>query len=453
MKAVSNRRAREKLATLWDRAEDSRNEIGLLLAGLPVVLPASLLLAALLTMASPISLGACSKGTFVPAQPEFYFIFTALPDTVEAGWSGAVGSGGQPLSGMDHPATDGPRWAQMVRLEQVGGEMAKRLPGEAEHLIVVPWDYAGDCSTLPWQRSARFLEPGERGLMYAALRNPEHWVDGMPTADFHLPYSQPFPRHAHVVVRPLMSIEDAFRFHHVLPRQDDVRDDAATALAPLLEWARQNPELASQGPARDMIHRNLDRLTYEEVRGLEVPVAGTYRFVLDLGDGAPRTFYARTRSAPTGPARATLEQGDDYFHELRPPSYAGYTLWAESASGPELLGPARTGQPGGYLYVFLGGDPGEGPARRIPGAADLRGLARALPDDSDVQALRDFIWERPVFREYLERNLEPGADAFFLLHPDGTVTFEQTYHLPGGRVVTLQGVRIQADHGSAGSGA
>jgi hypothetical protein len=423
MTATSDRQAREKSP-----------------ARLPVALSAPLLVAALLTTASPVSLGACSMSTFIPVQPQLYFLFTALPDTVEAGWSGALGFGGHPLSDLDHPATEGPRRAQVVRLEQWGGEAAQRLPGDTEHLVLIPWDYGADCRTLPWQRSARFLEPGERGLMYAALRDPEHWVDGVPTADFHVPYTQPYPRHARMVLRPLMSLEDAFRFHHVLPRQDDLRDDAATALAPLLEWARQNPELARQGPAQDMIRRNLHHLTYEEVRRLEVPVAGTYRFVLDLGDGAPRTFYARTRSAPTSPS--PLEPGDDWFHELRPPSYAGYILWAESASGPELLGPARTGQPGGYLYLFLDDDPADGPARRIPGAADLNLAARALPDDPDVQALHASLRERPVFREYIDRNLKPGADAFFLLHPDGAVTFEQAYHLPDGRVVTLKGVRI-----------
>lgn len=430
---MSYSQARENLAALWDRIDLPRP---------PLALPAPLLMAALLTVMTPASLEACTKGTFIAVRPELYFVFTALPDTVEATWHGAVG--GHRLTGMDHAEKEGPRWAQRIRLEQAGGEAAKRVPGDTEHLILVPWDYGADCSTLPWKRSARFLEPGQRGLMYAALRDPEHWVDGVPTADFHLPYSQPYPHRARMTLPPLMSIEDAFRFHHVLPTQADLRADAVAAVAPLLDWARQNPELARQWPANDMIRRNLRGITYEEVRRLEVPVAGTYRFVLDLGDGAARTFYARTRSAPTSPS--PLESGDDWVHELRPPSYAGYTLWAESASSPELLGPARTGQPGGYLYLFLGDDPADVAARRIPAAAELALAARALPDNPAVQALHASLRKPPISSEYIDRNLKPGADAFFLLHPDGGVTFEQTYHLPGDRVVTLQGVRLARPH-------
>jgi len=338
----------------------------------------------------------------------------------------------------------------MVHLDDVGGEAAKRLPVDGEHLIIVPWDYDADCRPLPWEGSARFLEPGEEGLMYATLRDPEHWVDGVPTADFHLPYSQPYPRQARFVLRPLMSVEDAFRFHHVLPRPGDLRDDAAAAVAPLLEWARLNPELALKWPANDMIQRHLSRITYEEARRLEVPVAGTYRFVLDLGDGTPRTFYARTRSAPTSPS--DLEPREEWVHELRPPSYGGYTVWAESASRRELLASAEYSRPGAYLYLLPGAEPGDIAAGRIPGAADLSLAARALPDDSDVQALDAALRERGVFREYIDRNLKPGADAFFMVHPDGAVTFEQTYHLPEERTITLQGVRIQADYGSAGPG-
>lgn len=445
---------REGVAALWVRIEDSRHDAGLRLR---FTLPASLLVAALLTMVGPASLGACSKGTFSPVQPEFYFLFTALPDTVDAGWSGALRVGGQPLDDLDdldHPATEGPRWAQVVRLEQAAGEAARQLPDDAERLILVPWDYGPACRSVPWQRSARFLEVGERGLMYATLRDPEHWVDGVPTADFHQPYSQPFPRRARYTLPPLngllMGIDDAFRFHHVLPRQADREADAEAAVAPMLEWARQNPELAQQGPANDMIRRNLRYITNVEVRRLEVPVAGTYRFVLDLGDGAPRTFYARTRSAPGQPVLP--ESGDDWFNELRPPSYGGYTLWAESAPEAEMLGPARAGQPGGALYIFLAGDPGDAAPRRIPGAAELTLATRALPDDPDVQVLLPSLRERSAFREYIDRNLGPGADAFFLLHADGAVTFEQTYHLPDGQVVTLRGVRIQVDHGGAGSG-
>jgi hypothetical protein len=437
MTRTSDRPAPDQPPTPWAQVDRSRHGVVLHLA-------------ALLLIASPGSLDACSKGTFQPVQPEFFFISTALPDTVEAGWSGALGSRGEPISATDHAAGEGSRWAQLVRLEQVGGEAAKRLPAGTEHLLLVPWGYAGDCRTLPWRESAQFLEPSERGLMYATLRDPEHWVHGVPTADFHRPSSQPYPRHAHLVLEPRMSTEDAFLLHHVLPRQDDLADDPELALAPLLEWARRNPELARQEPAREMILRNLMSLTHTEVRALEVPMAGTWRFVLDLGEGAVRTFHARTGSAHTNPD--LMEPADDWFRELRPPAYLGYIVWTETAPRRELLDTVRPRAPGGYLYLFPGDDPGDAPARRIPGAADLALATRALPEDPEVQALAAFLRDPRVARAYLDRNLGPGADASFLLHPDGAVTFEQRYHLPGRPGVVLRGVRFHAGDGPSGPG-
>jgi len=92
---MSYSQARETLAALWGWIEDSGDEIVLRLPRLSVAYAGPVLMAALLTVTTPASLEACSKGTFIEVQPELYFVFTALPDTVEAGWSGARG-GWQP---------------------------------------------------------------------------------------------------------------------------------------------------------------------------------------------------------------------------------------------------------------------------------------------------------------------------------------------------------------------
>jgi hypothetical protein len=55
-------------------------------------------------------------------------------------------------------------------------------------------------------------------------------------------------------------------------------------------------------------------------------MAGTYRFVLDLGGGDPRKSYARTRSAPTSPA--ALQPGDD----------GGGACWNAATCGREGTG-------------------------------------------------------------------------------------------------------------------
>jgi hypothetical protein len=402
-------------------------------------------IAMFLAAATAMPAQACSKRAFAPVQPLFYFVFTALADTVEAGEAGAVmGVTSRHLAELSDAGIEGPVWGQRVRLRDAAGLDAEGLPPETEDLILGPWSYSPACAPRAWQQSARFIEPGETGFMFATLRDPEHWVDGIPTADVHNPYHHPYPQHTRRAPEDAMGVEDVFRLHHILPRPEDVGEDPLGAMTPLLDWAREHPDLARRWPASDMIRSHLRNVSYQEARRLEVPVAGTYRFVLDLGDGPPRTFYARTNTTPTGPAG--LETGDAWFHELRPPSYTGYALWARGARLPELFGSLRPGHAGGYFHVFSSVDP-TGGADRVPAGIELTLAANALPDDPGVQALHRAVRERfgtSEGREYLDLNLSAEANGFFQIHPDGEVTFEQTYHLPGDRIVTLRGVRIEA---------
>jgi hypothetical protein len=222
-------------------------------------------LAAVAVLLSPATGLACTKGTFSEYRVGFFFTFTALADTLDAGW-GSVSLGGQVPQGA------GRRYGQLVRVHRVGGDAAAAVPEAVDRVLVVPWSHDAGCLPLPWTESARWLEPGETGVMWAELRDPEHWIEGLPTADIYNPHSQPYPRKRLLLpgLSPqggeLMSYDDVFDLLGVLPRLEEYRQDPVGAVAPLLDWARQNPALALQPPAPGL-------LTYHQRKGVPLPTA------------------------------------------------------------------------------------------------------------------------------------------------------------------------------------
>ena len=111
-----------------------------------------------------------------------YFLARALPDTVLAGpgtVNYSLGTGHFGAAG--NPEIYGQRFA----VERYGS-FVPALNGHPQ-VVVVPWDYGASCETLPWTRSARWAGDDELRFIKAVLREPAHWVDGVPTLDAFTP--------------------------------------------------------------------------------------------------------------------------------------------------------------------------------------------------------------------------------------------------------------------------
>lgn len=122
----------------------------------------------------PGAAAACSKMTFMAprAQPSFFFTFTALPDTVDAGAVGARSDWGRPIGG------EGPLWGQVVQLGRAGGPAAAAIPEGATQVVLVPWAYTPSCELLrllpasaPDSEDA--LRPARQRLAAWAAAHPE----------------------------------------------------------------------------------------------------------------------------------------------------------------------------------------------------------------------------------------------------------------------------------------
>lgn len=138
---------------------------------------------------------ACSKVGFlgVRLDRDAHFIAVATPDSVYAG-AGTVKYAVAP--GHSGPLGDRRIYGQVVRVERIGGLAAPLLQRSVSKVVVVPWDYAADCTPVPWTRSTAWLPANERGLLTATLRDSAFWTNGIPTFDVHTPDMQPYPQRA-----------------------------------------------------------------------------------------------------------------------------------------------------------------------------------------------------------------------------------------------------------------
>lgn len=420
--------------------------------------PGILLLLAV-AVAYPGRVYACTKWGFTGVQsPNLaHMIARANADTLQAG-PGAVEHAKAP--GHFGPAVERTIYGQVVAVERLGGLAAAKLDRRTTRVVLVPWDYGADCTPTPWARSARWVQPGERGFFVAELRNRKDWVGGLPTFDVHDPGTQPFPgRGARKVTGQAMhpdsvlSIEQMFTLAEVLPVAERFRRTPMEALASLLAWAQANPDLARRYPANEILSQNLYAAEGARIRSIVPPVAGTYRFEAVLADSvgrtdSPRVFYARTRAhADHGynpaPEREASDQPRDPLHVRRAP---GYYILATGALRPDSLPidlSRRRIEREGWMAMLAQPEVTDGKREEWRGEVEVGLLAAHFPADSAVQRFRRAAGEESYqrYREGFPRR----ADALFVRTPDGRVHVEQVLRLDDGRTLILRGERISQD--------
>ena len=409
------------------------------------------LLRALALAAGPLLLAgearACSKVEYLShrAPTIVHFIGTAAADTALAG-PGTLRVRVAP--GHFGPAGERTVYGQVVEVERVGGLAAARLPAGATRVVR---DYGADCTPTPWMRSARWVGPGTRGVFHATLRDPAEWADGLPTLDVLSPDLEPYPERlgrARGVVHPdsLLSVEQLFDVMDLLPPADESRVDAAAAAAPLLRWARANPELAARYPAAAMVRSAVYDIEHQQIRAIDPPLGGTYRFTATLGDGPPLTFHARSWARAVGgwnPSRRPSSSSDPTAVR----EHEGYSLLMVGADALESLpatccGPDRRIRREAYMEVLRAPEPRPGPdgAQVWRGSIEVNLVARQFPAHEALGEFARAVGERG-YQAYMQRQpVEVGAT--FHVLPDGSVRVEQTIELEDGRRLVLRGERV-----------
>gem|GEM_PF-1758240 len=395
-----------------------------------------------LTLLTPPDASACSKIPFSYARsPDIaHFIASATSDTVLAG-AGAVDYRLAP--GHFGPATERPIHGQVVELRRTGGLAAERLDGRTR-AVLVPWDYAADCTPTPWARSARWIEFEDHGLYVATLRDPEFWAGGLPTFDIHIPQYQPFPQRFDdqdwfPTDAGDLTVDELFALYDVLPAAP-LDATPEEAIRPLLDWVERNPVLAGRFPAPLLIGINLHGSENARIRGLESPVAGTYRLAIQAPGRAPETIFLRTRLTPTG-SWNLLEPADGADRPVRP-TYLGYNLLAGAARTQDELPAESTGpwEHGSHGYIAVAELPEVTTDGQQVWSGDIDSRLLAIPDDPALHDIKMLIRQTRLDRRRAPLPFEPPAR--FTLGPDGAVRLRQVIELGDGSRITIEGERV-----------
>lgn len=391
---------------------------------------------------------ACSKGTFstLLADSQAFFTAQATADTLLAG-AGAVsyGSGGGHYGRTDRQGIYG----QLVQVDHLGGPAARLLPQGTREVVVVPWDYDPACRPLAWGRSARWVSPGTRGFYIASLRSPERWAAGKPTFDLHNPGHLPYTGTERIremgrdtAISSLLSPNQVFDLYQALPTADEVAEGKREALGALRRWVQAHPDLAKRPPAEMLLSRVLGSVARAELKEVDHPALGTWRFRLQVPGDSTYTFYARTEAYPTGRWTPSRTRPDPVSGQLQLAPAEGYSFLVAVSDDLDSLPEAVRARNYKQAYIKALALPDTSGEER----AEWRGwlesslLRQAFPDDPVIQSAAKEAFQH--FGRRYRQGLPDETPARFTRGMDGVLRVQQSFPLSEGGVLLVEGEQV-----------
>jgi hypothetical protein len=398
-----------------------------------LLVPAGVL-AASLAAAAPAAACSLFPGVGMLGRGTAAMLVVPTADTLRAG-DGAV----RPTRDGGHfgPTRRGETYGQVVEVAAWGGPAgAGRSPGRA---VLVPWDYDPACDPTAWGRSAAWLRPGVQDVVTGVLRAPEHWVDGLPTFDVHMPQLTRGGGEAHgrgeAKGPDAASVADRFGMLSALPVWEEMERDPWGAMAPLRAWVAANPRAARQEPLRASILQAYRYASDADVTRAPSPLAGTYRVEVQRTGGPVHVLYARTERTPF----RSLWPSDLLPIEI-PMEAPGYALRMQFRRTEAELPPPgrpvdlqRMAAQGGDLTVRYPVRE-DGGVRRHGGFLEPVNFVHLFADDRELDRIASALLRKHGFQGPDVAAIELGAD--------GAVRLSQVETLGPGEAVTVRAERI-----------
>lgn len=385
---------------------------------------------------------ACSKAPVTVqrwTRNTINFIGTALADTLRAGPGDItfVVAGGH-----FGPASNRIIFGQKISVEQLSATEQKLLPPGVHEVVLIPWDYDPACRPTPWARSARWVAAGTRGIYNATLRARAHWLNGVPTLDVmspnFIPYRGSAPQRDSSLPTSL-SIDELFAITPLLPDPDLLDTDAEAATAPLLAWAKANPEVANRPPAKSLVWDATYSVFSTQMSRVKPDIGGTWRFIVDIPGNPSREFFARNNERPTSPWSSTYPPPARQPWEVA--KLEGYsiltTVHTELSKLPQSC---ATRGAESYMAQRTAVQRTADGAFSIPGHLELGLVNAAFRGDTDFKAFKS----APVLPKTKTSVMDEAlrAKTLFESGGDGIMRVLQSYQLDDGRTLTLRGERI-----------
>lgn len=267
----------------------------------------------------------------VPDPLMIAFMGTPLPDTVRAG-DGSL----RPVTAMGHFGRGAPRvaYGQRVRVDRVGEQARRALPRDTREVVLVPWDYAADCTPVAWGRSARWLPDSLGGLFRARLRPRAEWAENLPTFDLLGPSSQPYRDRLPGLTdffrassrEPRLSALALLAFYDRLPELGPTPDTVAA-----LRWitrTRADTALRDKYPVGAFMYAARRQFAIARAQAIRVPMAGVFRLDVSIDSAPPRTLFLRVAAIAVS-VQDSMRGVPDTAHVPRQPE--GYYVYADAA--------------------------------------------------------------------------------------------------------------------------
>ncbi len=326
------------------------------------------------------------------------FIGTASVDSLPGGGPKRILS----FSARDSVTIPAPAFSQVVTIERLStaapSDLRTAISRSNGRILLIPWEYGPDCSTLAWRGNALWMKPGTRGLFAGNLRPRGEWVNGVPTFDVGSTYNLPYPS-APAFGRYIrggipLSADQLMNYYDSLPRVSYERTDRLTQLTreqanrdALLEWAERHPELAARPPVASFIGSARRETALHPYYVRESEVAGTWRFVVTMPGHDSVIMYGRTKQHPASliaSADGNIRQWD--LNERPPFGYYLHIVMTKSLADLDIdrhPPPSRQG----YLSVSFEPEIVTPDSTVWSAGADIYGAQAALSDSSTFRSV------------------------------------------------------------------
>lgn len=348
-------------------------------------------------------------------------------------------------------SVSGPPYSQVMHVERLStkapASVRNALKSAGNRVLVIPWSYGPDCGVATYEGSALWVRPVTRALFGATLRPRGDWVNDIPTFDTGHPRNTPYPIASGYdrerAQRDVLSPDEMLSFADSIPRYRTESSDVATRYLTnkkrweaTLRWAAGHPNQSDRWPLSDYVAAARSGIATAAFDTIISPVAGTYRFVIDIPGQDSIVFFGRTTLRP-----ATMLQkrhGVEMQRGVVAPH--GYYLLVCAAESIASLPATSLSSKQGFLAVSIMPVLRTRDSTVWDGAIDLLAAASEIPGNSSLKSVRKEIDDHR-FSRYRSGSVDLTPGRIVRL-PDGSIHASHALNGNNSVVVSIRGTRV-----------
>jgi hypothetical protein len=273
-------------------------------------------------------------------------------------------------------------------------------------------------------------------------------VNGVPTFDVGAPFDVPYPT-GRTYVRYLrngtpLSADELMSLYDSIPRKnvervhrDSIRDRQLKENHDLIEWSERHHELAARPPLAQMLTIARRESEFHPWYSRPSPLAGTWKFTVELKGEQPIIMFGRTQAYPT--SLIATRDGSVRLLDLNGAAPYGYYLPMVMTATEEELDTQRwpTPERQGFMPAAFDPEVSDRDSTVWPAGVDLFGANAILPD---VPGLKEKF---QVMKRYsLTASRSDRLPGRIISKPDSLLRIERVYRDENEILARITGERV-----------